>query len=310
MPKLLTFDFGMIGDNFRGLTFIKYLKEQFRDWELFYWIRPEWYPPLKDLLQLCNFIDEIIVKPRSVKNSLQINQYILENNLKGKKISIDDIKGFDVRGLLNNSVFFDKVFPTCEPWSIPKMIENPDMSFDELPYIPDKTNQLELLCNIFDIREDSLGPMLPVFGKRSEIKRYITVGMCRPDKGDWKQPPVSLVNKVWEILLEKDFALVAVDKQQWYPLPKSSRVVDCRDLPFSDKIAIFNNAKVFVGGEGGLGHFAAVCGCPIIIRAAVDKSLVVNTSVLTPYPRKTGFGIHQVFNYEDEMFLSVIENIT
>lgn len=298
----LVLDFGpQFGDNFRGLLFLKLLKEKYPQARLHLWITPELHQGLGGLLKGLDFIHRFVVQPRSPRQSYEINFGIIKAlKARGLPFQLEHFppgRGPDGRQ-------YDKLIPTAEPWFSAKLLAGEPLE------APDPMNQGEFLAGMLGFDEAKLAARLPLFGRRrqEELGDYVCLGFCRPDPADPKQPARELVERLWEAVLDSGVEAWALDQQDWFPPPTSPRVRDLRAGSWEEKVEPLNRARLFIGLDGGLNHFAAACGCPTLSfygsLPGADPGLLVG-----PYPRRTPFGRHRFFSRFEDYLAAVKETL-
>lgn len=289
-PRWLAFDLGpQFGDNFRGLVYLKALKQKHPQADLTVWITPELQAGLGGLFELLDFVDHWLVRPRPVRDSYQINLSILKVLAAQKqKPSLDTLPG----GEGPDGVAYDKIIPTAEPWFTAKLMLGEPLD------APDPVNQGEFLGRLLVVSGEEAGGALPLFGRRGPVGDHICVGLSRPRADDPKQPAPGLIGQAWEALLGLGQEILALDHQDWRPPPDSPLVTDLRLAPWEDKIEPLNQARIFVGLDGGLNHFAAACGCPTLSFYGADGG-PEHGRLVGPCPRVTPFGAHAYYSRFD-----------
>jgi hypothetical protein len=158
------------------------------------------------------------------------------------------------------------------------------------------------------VSPDEVAQGSPLFGRRDTVEDYIGVGLCRPRKEDRKQPSLHKIGKIWEAILKWNQRVFALDFQDWYPIPASEKIEDCRKRSWEDKVPILNRAKLFIGIDGGLNHFAAACGCPTFSFYGENRGYDMGEKV-GPYPRRTPFGIHTTFGNFNQFLKGIGEKL-
>lgn len=289
--RWLAFDFGpQLGDNFRGLLFLKTLKAHHPEVELDCWITPELHRQLAPLLQGLDFISHWVQSPRPPQTSYQINHHILAGVLAaGREFTLDNLppgQGPDNRT-------YDKIIPTAEPWFTAKLLTGQALED------PDPMNQGEFLCQLLQITPEQAAANLPVFGHAEPRQEHICLGMCRPDPADPKQPTRNMVAQAWEAALSRGQTIYALDYQDWLDPPDSPLVHDWRLKPLNEKITILNTAQRFIGTDGGLTHFAAACGCPT--TAFYGSKNPEHGLLVGPYPRLSHTFHHRFAEFLEEV---------
>lgn len=285
----LALDFGpQFGDNFRGLLFLKLLAAKHPEARLHLWTTPQLHQDLGGLIEELGFIHRFLVHPRSPRQSYEINFGIIKAlKARGLPFTLEHFppgRGPDGRE-------YHKLIPTAEPWFSAKLLAGEPLE------APDPVNQGEFLAGMLGLNEGELGAALPLFGRRREedVGDYVCLGPCRPDPADPKQPARELIERLWEVVLASGVEAVALDRQDWFPPPVSPRVRDLRAGAWEEKVGLLNRARLFIGLDGGLNHFAAACGCPTLSfygsLPGAEPGLLVG-----PYPRRTPFGRHRFFS--------------
>lgn len=300
--NVLCFDFGKnFGDNWRGLLYLKALKAAHPDWQLTWWVTPQLHAGLGKLTGQLGFIDKFLIEPRTPRQTFELNGDIIKRILgRGLDFSLDNFpggQGPDGRG-------YDKIIPTGEPWLTWKLIGRKPL--DE----PETINQGQILGRMLDLDDDQAALSLPLFGRRLDVTDEILVGLCRPDANDKKQVSRTRLDRIWEKIIEFSGAIAQVDYQDWYspPSPPDKRVEDIRRLAWADKVERFNRARLFIGLDGGLNHFAAVCGTPTLSFYGHDPT-GRQGRVFGPYPPKTPFGEHRYYTDFDEYLAAIAEAV-
>lgn len=295
--KILVFDFGPnLGDNFRGFLFLKSLKGKHPEIRLTCWITPELQQNLASLAEDFGFIDQFLVHPRPPRQTYDLNFRLVKQVLEaGQEFTLEHFPP----GLGPDGKDYDKIVPTSEVWFTAKLLAGEALAGLE------PMNQGEFLGRMLGLSPDEVGAALPLFGRRAAVRNYICLGLCRPSPKDRKQPARSRIDLVWEKVLNWGGEVLALDYQDWYSLPQAPQVKDWRLQSWGAKVPLLNQARLFIGLDGGLNHFAAACGCPTFSffgqSRDYDPGLLVG-----PYPRRTRFGRHRWFN-DFEGFLRGIE---
>ena len=293
--RALVFDQGLnLGDNCRGLLIFKAFKLANPGLELVLWLSPATDPNVARLVRLSRAVDRVISFDRTPEESCRINADLIKTVLaRGEALTWTACPP----GRGPDGADYDYVIPTAEPWFSAKLIQG--RRLDE----PEAVNQGRFLADLLELSRDRVSAALPLLGRREAVRPYVTVGLNRPRPDDPKQLPRSRCREVWDLCLALGPAFKAVDLQDWFPPP--SGVEDWRTLSLEDKIPIFNRAALHIGLDGGLNHFAAVCGCPTI--AFYSGPGDDPGRVFGPWPRRTPHGRHYRANgYRS--FLELIES--
>jgi hypothetical protein len=295
----LAFDFGPnYGDNFRGFLFLKALKRKFPDVRLTCWITPELYRRLEELRPRFDFIDRFLIWDRTPEETYGINFRILKRMIQeGKDFILENFPG----GFGPNGQRYEKIIPNSEPWMTAKLLTHESLQ------APDPVNQGDFLRRILNLSSEDLQSALPLFGQREGDVNSICVGLCRPEIHDRKQPSRAKINQIWQRILKWEGWILALDYQNWYPLPQFSKIGDWRMKSWAEKIPVLNKACLFIGIDGGLNHFAAACGCPTFSFYGDQNGEDFGQKV-GPYPRRTPFGEHIAFGNFNQ-FLEGINQI-
>jgi len=296
----LVFDFGPnYGDNFRGFLLLKALKRKFPQVRMTCWITPDLHAHLQGLLKYWGFMDAFLIRERPPQKTYEINFEIIKKVLQEKKsFRLDAFPG----GYGPDGQYYQKIIPNSEPWMTAKIISGASLQ------APDVVNQGEFLSAMLGLSLDEVAQGSPLFGRRDTVEDYICVGLCRPSKEDRKQPSLPKIGKIWERILEWNQRAFALDFQDWYPVPASEKIEDCRKRSWEDKVSILNRAKLFIGIDGGLNHFAAACGCPTFSFFGENKEQNMGEKV-GPYPRRTPFGLHTTFGNFDQFLKGIGEKL-
>lgn len=292
----LVFDFGPnYGDNFRGFLFLKGLKAKFPQIPMTCWITPDLHAHLQDLLKYLGFMDTFLIRERTPRETYWINFEILKKVLQRKKnFRLENFPG----GYGPDGKYYQKIIPNSEPWMTAKLISGDPLE------APDIANQGEFLSTILGLSPDEVAHRSPLFGRRDYVEDYICVGLCRPRREDRKQPSPPKISKIWEAILKWNQKVFALDFQGWYPIPATEKVEDWRERSWDDKVSILNRAKLFIGVDGGLNHFAAACGCPTFSFFGENRGYDLGERV-GPYPRRTPFGVHTTFGNFDQFLKGI-----
>ena len=297
--RVLFFDTGLnLGDNLRGFGVLKAFREKHPEVESACWLSPHIEAWIGVLLRSSRAVDRIICCPRSPRETYRINheliKYIKQKNKTWLWSSFPGGKGPDQQE-------YTHIVPTGEPWFSAKLLNQ------ERLHDPERINQGLFLAKLLETEEEKVRAAQPLLGTRNGVERYVTVGLCRPDPNDPKQLPRSRRELIWEVLLDSGLDLVAVDKQDHAPPPRSSRVRDLRAGSLEQKVAVFNRAALHVGSDGGLIHFAAACGCPTVgfyAGPGPDPGRIFG-----PWPEK-GTGGNHVYADSFDLYLEQIEKRT
>jgi hypothetical protein len=293
----LVFDFGPnYGDNFRGFLFLKALKRKFPGVRLTCWITPQLYRGMEGLRPHFHFIDDFLIRERSPKETYGINFRILKGMIQeGKDFVLENLLG----GFGPDGQWYEKIIPNSESWMTAKLLSGESLQ------APDLVNQGDFLGQILRLSLLDLQSALPLFGQRDRSENYLCVGFCRPEMRDRKQPSRAKIDQIWQTILKWEGWILALDYQNWYPLPQSPKVWDWRMKSWAEKVSVLNKASLFIGIDGGLNHFAAACGCPTLSFYG-EKEGKNWADMVGPYPKRTPFGEHTYFgNFEG--FLRGIE---
>lgn len=293
--RVLVFDQGLnLGDNCRGLLVFKAFKLAHPDLELVLWLSPETNPNVVRLIETCRAVDRVIERDRSPERSCRINADLIKTILaRGKSL----IWSACPPGKGPDGDDYDHVVPTAEPWFTAKLIQG--RGLDQ----PETINQGRFLADLLELDQDRVAAALPLLGRRDRIEPYVTVGLNRPRPDDPKQLPSARCREIWDLCLSLGPAFKAVDLQDWLPPPTG--VEDMRAAALEDKMQVFNRAALHIGLDGGLNHFAAVCGCPTV--AFFSGPGDDPGRVFGPWPRRTPFGRHYRAN-DYRSFLMLIES--
>ena len=296
----LVFDFGPnYGDNFRGFLFLKGLKEKFPRVRMTCWITPDLHAQLQGLLKYLGFMDTFLIWERTPQETYGMNFEIIKKVLQEKKsLKLENFP--DGHG--PDGKYYQKIIPNSEPWMTAKLISGDSLK------APDIANQGEFLSAMLGLSPDEVAQGSPLFGRRDTVEDYICVGLCRPSKEDRKQPSLPKIGKIWERILKGNQRVFALDFQDWYPIPASEKIEDCRKRSWEDKVSILNRAKLFIGIDGGLNHFAAACGCPTFSFYGENRGYDPGKKV-GPYPRRTPFGIHTTFGNFNQFLKGIGEKL-
>jgi hypothetical protein len=252
--RWLVCDFGpQLGDNFRGLLYLKALAAHWPEVELVCWITPELHGQLSELLPDLTFITEWLIYPRSPQESYRLNHQILARVLsRGLEFRLENLPP----GTGPDGPAYDKIIPTAEPWFTAKLLAGQPLD------APDPLNQGEFLGNLLSIPDQEAADQLPVFGQALPRGDHFCLGLCRPEADDPKQPARRLVEQVWLAVEASGQEVHALDYQDWFDPPALPRIHDWRSRSLAEKVNVLNTAVRFIGVDGGLTHFAAACGCP------------------------------------------------
>lgn len=296
----LVFDFGPNhGDNFRGFLFLKGLKKKFPQVRMTCWITPDLHGNLQGLLKYLGFMDSFLIRERTPQETYGINFEIIKKVLREKKsLRLENLPG----GYGPDGKYYHKIIPNSEPWMTAKLLFGHSLELHDL------VNQGEFLAAMLDLTPDEVAQLSPLFGQRDYLEDYISVGLCRPRREDRKQPSPAKISRIWEAILKGNQRVFALDFQDWYPIPASEKVEDWRKQSWADKVSILNRARLFIGIDGGLNHFAAACGCPTFSFFVESKGYDLGEKV-GPYPRRTPFGVHTTFGNFDRFLKGIDQKL-
>lgn len=283
----LACDFGpQLGDNFRGLLLLKALARRHPQVRLHLWVTPELMASIGGLIEGLGFLAGLVVRPRSVQESYRLCFETIKGLLAaGRRFTLDELGP----GLGPDGRRYHKLLPTCEPWFSAKLLAGAELEG------PDVINQGEFLAGMLGLDEAEVREAGPLFGEHLPAGGHLCLGLCRPSRDDPKQPAPSRLGRVWEAALASGRDLYALDRQDWLEPPPSQRVHDMRMLPLEDKVALLNRARLFIGIDGGLNHFAAACGCPTLSFYGPPHGGKPAGPLVGPWPRATRRGEHRFF---------------